>query len=47
MVTIDEMGDYNPNRDIQGYASEFDFMPEQSTELEKASETKHWKLKYF
>ena len=47
MITKDEIGDYNPNRDIQGYASEFYFMPQQSTELEKASETKHWKLKYF
>jgi hypothetical protein len=41
----DELGDYNPKRDAHGYASEFEFMPNQSLELEKAAEAKHIKLK--
>ena len=40
-----ELGDYNPKRDSYGYASEFNFMPNQSIELEKAAEAKHMKLK--
>ena len=41
----DELGDYNSKRDAHGYASEFEFMPNQSLELEKAAESKHIKLK--
>jgi len=38
-------GDFNPARDTNGYSSEFEFIPNQSNELEKAAETKHAKLK--
>jgi hypothetical protein len=41
----DELGDYNAKRDLNGYASQFEFMPNQSAELEKAAETKHIKLR--
>ena len=41
----DELGDFNAKRDTEGYSSEFDFMPNQSLELEKAAEAKHIKLK--
>jgi hypothetical protein len=34
-----------PTRDLAGYASEFEFIPDQSFELEKAAEIKHSKLK--
>ncbi len=44
---LDELGDFNPKRDVHGYASQFEFMPNQSIELEKAAEAKHMKLKYF
>ncbi len=40
-----ELGDYSSIRDKQGYASQFDFTPEQTIELEKAAEIKHSKLK--
>ncbi len=40
-----ELGDYNPKRDAYAYASEFNFLPNQSIELEKAAEAKHMKLK--
>lgn len=39
------MGDHNPKRDAPGYASEFQFMRQQSPELEKSAEAKHMKLK--
>lgn len=42
----DELGEYNPKRDLHGYASEFEFMPNQSIELEKSAEAKHLKLKF-
>ena len=42
-----ELGDYNPKRDAYGYASEFNFLPNQSIELEKAAEAKHMKLKWL
>ena len=45
-MTLDELGDFNPKRDTHGYASEFDFMPGQSKELERAAEEKHTRLKY-
>lgn len=41
----DELGDYNSNRDFPGYASEFNFVPDQTVELENAAEIKHSKLK--
>lgn len=40
-----ELGDYHQARDTHGYASEFEFMPNQSGELETAAEAKHAKLK--
>lgn len=40
-----ELGDYNPDRDTRGYASEYQFIPNQTIELENATETKHSKLK--
>ncbi|CAF0776005.1 unnamed protein product [Brachionus calyciflorus] len=41
----DELGDYNSKRDSHGYASEFEFVPNQSLELEASAEAKHIKLK--
>ena len=41
----DELGDYNPKRDLHGYAAEYEFMPNQTIELEKSAESKHMKLK--
>ncbi|RNA38841.1 Band 4 [Brachionus plicatilis] len=40
-----ELGDFNSIGDSYGYASEFEFMPNQSVELEKSAEAKHIKLK--
>lgn len=40
-----ELGDHNSARDTHGYSSEFEFISNQSIELEKAAETKHAKLK--
>lgn len=40
-----ELGEYNSSRDTHGYSSEFEFMPNQSLELEEAVERKHTKLK--
>ena len=41
----DELGDYDPRRDTVGYASELQFMPNQSEELENFAHLKHMKLK--
>ena len=40
-----ELGDHVSRRDAAGYASQFDFMLNQSVELEKAAEARHAKLK--
>lgn len=42
---LGELGDHNPKRDPPGYASEFQFMKNQSAKLEKSAEAKHLKLK--
>jgi hypothetical protein len=44
-VLQDELGDYDPKRDTVGYASELQFMPNQSEELENFAHAKHVKLK--
>ncbi len=41
-----ELGDHAARRDLPGYASQFDFVLNQSAELERAAELKHAKLKY-
>lgn len=45
LIYKDELGDYNSKRDTSGYASEFEFMPNQTLDLEKSAEAKHAKLK--
>jgi hypothetical protein len=40
-----EIGDFSPLRDTVGYASEFEFIPGQSLELEAAAQAKHARLK--
>jgi hypothetical protein len=41
----DELGDFNPKRDVGGYAAEYEFIPNQTIELEKSAASKHMKLK--
>lgn len=44
-VLQNELGDYDSKRDTVGYVSEFQFMPNQSEELEHAAHIKHAKLR--
>ncbi len=41
----EQLGDYEPKRDTHIYASQFEFVPNQSEELEKAAQVKHMKLR--
>jgi hypothetical protein len=44
-LSKDELGDFNSKRDVDGYAAEYEFMPNQTIELEKSAAAKHLKLK--